>query len=124
MTPEIPNATKDLEFLVQRLTERGLLEFLNRVCESRNVTRLEIAGKARPRHVVRARQELWWLLRGGGDSPLCSFHEIGKLFRRHHSTIAYGVAAHEREVRRRALQRRPSPGLSPSGLTKISAHDD
>jgi chromosomal replication initiation ATPase DnaA len=122
---KIQNATEaDVAFLIQRLTERGLVHFLDQVCESRNVTRLEIAGKGRARRVVRARQELWSLIRGVDQDY--SFHEIGNFFRRHHSTIAYGIEAHhERSVRRAAaaLQKRPSPDLSVSGLTKISAHD-
>jgi chromosomal replication initiation ATPase DnaA len=109
---KIANGTQaDLEFLVRRLTERGLLELLDQICEARNVTRLEIAGKARSRSIVRARQELWSLLRAGAWGY--SFHEIGKLFRRHHSTIAYGIAAHERAMRREL--RRMSVMMATSG---------
>jgi hypothetical protein len=84
--------------LVAGLAERGLLPILDDVCQRGHVTRCEILGKSRARHIVKARQELWWCLRRHANS--FSLHEIGKLFMRHHTSVLAGVRAHDQKIER------------------------
>lgn len=86
-------------WLVARVAERGLLPILDDVCQRGHVTREEILGKSRARHIVKARQELWWCLRRHANN--FSLHEIGKLFLRHHTSVLAGVRAHDQKVQRR-----------------------
>jgi hypothetical protein len=88
--------------LIAGLVERGLLPILDESCQRGHVTREEVLGKSRARHIVKARQELWWCLRQHANS--FSLHEIGKMFMRHHTSVLAGVRAHEAKLER--MQRR------------------
>jgi len=94
------------EAIIRELSQRGLLELVDRVCASRGVTRLELCGACRSRSVAAARQELWWLLRHDPQRHF-SYPELGRLFRRDHTTVLHGVAVHER--RYAAPPRAPMP---------------
>jgi chromosomal replication initiation ATPase DnaA len=86
--------------VIENLRTRGLLEVVDAVCALRGVTRTEVCGRRRTRAIALARHELWWCLREHLER-FYSFPEIARLFECDHSTVLYGVAAHER--RRDAL---------------------
>lgn len=54
-----------------------------------------ILGRSRRRSVAYARQVVYWALREAG----WSYHEIGSIVGRDHTTVIYGVAAIEEQRR-------------------------
>jgi chromosomal replication initiation ATPase DnaA len=86
-----------IEIILGSLAERDLVELLDQVCRRRAVTRDEVCGEARTKAVVRARHEVWWLLRNHPEVSF-SFQEIGRLFGRDHATVLHGVRAHAQRV--------------------------
>lgn len=93
--------------IVDALGTRDLLGLLDLVCRSRRVTRDEVCGRRRTQAIASARHELWWHLRNQAGLGL-SYHEIGRLFDRHHSTVLNGVRAFQRS-RKRANLPLPQP---------------
>jgi len=83
----------DASAILDALVERDLVELLDAVCVGRGVTRDEVCGRVRTKTVARARQELWWKLRSG---RAFSYEEIGRLFRRNHSTVLHGIRAYRK----------------------------
>ena len=79
--------------LLDELDARGLLDLVDDLCRRRGVLRRELLGRHRTRGVVRARHELWWLLRHDPERTY-SLPELARLFDRDHTTILAGVAAH------------------------------
>ena len=117
-TPKTIDPRARVALLAAGLAERGLLPILDEACQRGHVTREEILGKSRARHIVKARQELWWLLRRHENS--FSLHEIGKLFLRHHTSVLAGVRAHEFKMQRAVRFLAPgssSSQYSPTGAT-------
>lgn len=86
--------------VLQELTQRDLLALLEVVCLRHHVTRAEVCSRIRTRMVSLARQELWWRLRNHPEVQF-SYVELGRLFRRNHSTILQGVRAWEKVLERR-----------------------
>jgi chromosomal replication initiation ATPase DnaA len=77
------------------LRAHNLLPLLEHICEQRGVVIGDVCGRARTRSVARARQELWWSIRHHPQRSY-SLLEIARLFRRDHTTVSHGVAAHAR----------------------------
>ncbi len=94
--------------LIQELTQRDLLGLLEAVCHRHHVTQKEVCGRNRTRMVSLARQELWWMLRNHSDLNF-SYVELGRLFRRNHSTILQGVRAWDKIQERIHTLRHPLP---------------
>ncbi len=96
---------RDTQTSLHFLATRALLELVDDVSPRRGVTSQELLERSRTRAVVGARQELWWLIRHHpGRCHGCA--EIAALVGRDPSTVAYGIAAHER---RQTPRRRPTP---------------
>lgn len=84
--------------ILRDLQAHNLGPVLQQLCQRRGVLALDICSRRRSLSVTRARQELWWLIRG--DPERCySLPEIARLFRRDHTTISHGIAAHMRRSR-------------------------
>ena len=88
--------------VLEALNLRDLIELLDEVCRRRAVTPHEVCGLARSKAVASARHELWWRLRHHPEASF-SFQEIGRIFRRHHTTVIHGVRAHCRRLAHRAM---------------------
>lgn len=79
--------------ILRDLQAHNLGSLLEQICQRRGVLVLDLCGRARSLSVTRARQELWWRIRS--DPERCySLPEIARLFRRDHTTIRHGIAAH------------------------------
>lgn len=63
-------------------------EIVNEVAERRNIATHELLGKNRARPVSYARWELWTILR---DELGMTWVDIGKKFKRDHSSVVHGV---------------------------------
>jgi chromosomal replication initiation ATPase DnaA len=61
------------------------------ICKKHNLPIDEVLSDRQHRHLVKARQEIWYRIRI--DLGM-SYPEIGKRFNRDHSTIMHGVKAH------------------------------
>lgn len=99
-------ANISVEEVYQRLREAGWLEITITRCVGADLTLNQLLSAAQDDEVVRVRQDLWLTLwrRGLGYS------EIGRLFGRHHQTIAYGIrAARARQKARRAAELASEP---------------
>lgn len=97
------------EIIAAALRDRGLLPLAEQVCHRRGVTLHELCSRLRTQNVSRARQELWWQIRHHPQRHY-SYPEIGRLFRRDHSTIKCAVDAFQR----RALDPPPPDPLAPA----------
>lgn len=62
-------------------------------------TLADVVGRERTRNAVRPRQAAMWL---AYKLRPCSLTELGQVFRRHHTTVLYGVRAYERRLARDA----------------------
>jgi len=100
-TIEVDFSKSDNAAVLDTLTRRGLLPILDAVCETHNVSRDEVLGRSRLRSLVNARQDLWWRVRHHPNAY--SYHEMGKFFSRHHSSIVSGIRRHERVLRKKEL---------------------
>jgi len=77
---------------------------LRTVCEYFDVSEDEIRGAALNRRTTHARHHAWAFLR---ERTLLSLHDIGKLFRRHHTSVMSGAGRVDRDGDAwRELQRR------------------
>ena len=83
--------------IAAELDSRELLALVDDVCRRRGVPRALLLGATRTQSVTRARHEVWWRLRHDPERHY-SLHEIARLFRRDHTTVAAGLAAHARRV--------------------------
>lgn len=81
--------------VIAALRAHNLLPLLEHLCERRGVVPDDVCGRTRAQSVTQARQELWWSIRHH-PQRFYSLLEIARLFRRDHTTIAHGVAAHAR----------------------------
>jgi chromosomal replication initiation ATPase DnaA len=90
-------ASRDPDAIVAALSVRGLLDLVDAVCAARGVTRRELCGTIKTRAVAAARQELWWLIRNHPERCY-SVLEIARIVRRHHTTVAHGIAAHRQRT--------------------------
>lgn len=76
---------------ISRLLDRGLYDLLHHVCELRGVTPEEVCGTRRLKGIVRARHELWAMLRHHPTKGM-SYPMIARLFDVHdHTTIRHGA---------------------------------
>ena len=83
--------------VLDALVERDLTALLDEVCRHRAVTHAEVCSAVRTKGVAQARHELWWRLRHHPDLAF-SLEEIGRLFRRDHTTVLRGVRAHAQRL--------------------------
>lgn len=83
------------EQVIASLAARGLLRIAAIVCARRGITLDELCGPSRTKSVSYARHEVWWNLRCYPERYY-SYFEIGRLFGCDHSSVRYGVAAHDR----------------------------
>jgi chromosomal replication initiation ATPase DnaA len=67
---------------------------LEEVCLRHNVRSFDVMRKCNESRVVRARNELAYLLRQG-DPQKWSYPAIGRYLGKHHTTIMYAVQQHE-----------------------------
>ena len=104
-------ASRDPDAIVAALSVRGLLDLVDTVCAARGVTRRELCGHTRTRAVAAARQELWWLIRNHPERRY-SFPEIARIVGRDRTTVAHGVANHQRRQTSTTPERGPGPQLS------------
>lgn len=88
MNPRIPP-----EAIIAAFAVRGLLDLIDQVCARRGVTREQLCGDCPDFAVSAARHELWWLIRHHPERRY-SYSEIGRLVRRHSTTVVYGVTRH------------------------------
>lgn len=88
-------AHRDAADIVSSLEAHHLLALLDEVCSRRGVLPLDVCGTGRTQGVVRARQELWWLIRNHPDRAY-SHAEIARIFHCDHSTVLSGIRAHRR----------------------------
>lgn len=79
------------------ITIRGQVELLDKVCAEHGVSRAEICGRASPPIISHARQDLWYRLYHHPERYF-SYPDIGKGFKRNHTTIISGVRAHEKRL--------------------------
>ncbi len=105
--PDERDGQLSVDEIVGLLEERGLLGIVDTVCQSRSLSRDEVCGRGRTRHLAIARQEVWWHIRQHSNGY--SYFEIGRFFGRHHSTIVHGIRSYQRILRRQALLKRPPP---------------
>lgn len=81
--------------VIDALRARDLLDLVAGVCRAHGVTLDELCGRERTQAVSWARHEAWWHLRHHPDLHY-SLAEIGRIFRRDHTTVGHGVASHAR----------------------------
>lgn len=101
----------DVFSVIDALNARNLLALLDSVCRSHRVTRDEVCGRRRTQAIALARHELWWHMRNH-PSLSFSYHEMGRLFDRHHSSVLNGVRAYVR-YRKKANLPLPQPAVIP-----------
>ncbi len=89
------NPSPHPDAVVAALSVRGLLDLADAVCVHRGVTRDEICGSQRTKAATAARHELWWLIRHHPERAY-SYAEIARIVRRDHTSVRYGIAAHQR----------------------------
>lgn len=71
-------------------TTRG--KIIERVAQKHGVTLDEMKSTKRHRHLVRARQEAYYLLYNEGK---LSYPSVGRIFERDHTTVIHGYRRHE-----------------------------
>jgi chromosomal replication initiation ATPase DnaA len=79
------------------LREHNLMALAEEVCKLRGVAMAALCGPTRSKALSRARQELWWRMKHHPERAY-SYPEIGRIFRRDHTTILGGVKVHARRV--------------------------
>jgi chromosomal replication initiation ATPase DnaA len=89
------NAPTHPDAIVAALSVRGLLDLADAVCARRGVTRSELCGSTRTKAATAARHELWWLIRHHPERGY-SYSDIARIVRRDHTSVLYGIAAHQR----------------------------
>ena len=72
-----------------------IIEIINSILRTFQITRDELVGKRRTRRLVRARHYTCYMLR---KQTNLSYTEIGRIFNRHHSSIIHGVQKVGREL--------------------------
>ena len=77
------------------LSKRGLSEMMERIAAEHHVTVMELVGRVRLAHIVRARADFWLRLRDLG----WSWNAIANIVDRDHTTVRQVVMA---EQKRRA----------------------
>lgn len=73
-----------------------IVEIIGHTAEAFGVTRHQIRGRERTRHIAIARQCAMYFARKGGRS----YPMIGRHFNRHHSTVLVGVKGFPERARR------------------------
>ncbi len=73
--------------ILERLTQRNLVDLLDEVCAERCVCRADVLGPVRTRWITAARHRFWELLRAKGFS----LPEIGWLVMRDHTTVLHAL---------------------------------
>lgn len=79
-------------FSMTKVRAVKMRDILIEVSEKHGVNAVDIKGSTRNRRVVRARHEAFWRCR---RETANSFPAIGRFFHRDHTTVIYGVRAHE-----------------------------
>lgn len=74
--------------VLRRLSERDMLETVERHARLHGVTAEDVCGRGRTAAVSRARQAVWLHLR---ETTALSYPELGALFGRDHTSVLYGV---------------------------------
>jgi len=67
-------------------------EILQEIAETYNVTVADILSRARRKELVVARHHAMWRVR---TSTTLSFPQMARIFQRDHTSVIYGVKAHE-----------------------------
>lgn len=67
-------------------------EIVAQVAARHGVSVDDLIGPSRQRTITRARHEAMWLMRQATTRSLPS---IGRVFRRHHTTVLFGIREHE-----------------------------
>lgn len=70
-------------------------DIAKRVAAEHGLTWEQIVGPDRHHHIAHVRQEAMWVVR---HNTALSLHQIGRIFKRDHTTIHTGVVAHERRL--------------------------
>jgi chromosomal replication initiation ATPase DnaA len=83
--------------VIQALDARGLLDLVAGVCRTHGVTLDELCGRTRTRAASCARHEAWWQIRHHPKLHY-SLGDIGRLFRRDHTTVRHGIEAHQGRI--------------------------
>lgn len=99
-------ANVSVDEIYERLREAGWLEITIAHCVGADLTLNQLLSATQDDEAVHVRRDLWLALwrRGLG------YTEIGRLFGRHHQTIAYGIrAARARRKARRAAELASEP---------------
>lgn len=79
---------------------RRITQIIAEVAERHEMTPAEITGPWRWKRHCRARYEAMWLARqvmGKDGKPLYSLPEIGRVFRRDHTTVINALRRHEEQ---------------------------
>ena len=72
----------------------SMSQIVDQVSSLHCVSRADILGTSRVAKIICARQHCYTLARQGGKS----FLAIGRFFNRDHTTVIYGIKAHEKRV--------------------------
>lgn len=72
-----------------------LLDIVSTVAAKHDVSLSEVMGRSRLQRFIFARQDAYWALRHEAG---LSFPQIGRFFGRDHTTIIYGISAHEKRM--------------------------
>ncbi len=93
--PTFERTSPARDYLILNAMDEEAVAIIQGVCARSNITTTLLLGNCRARRLAWPRQEAYWRCYYEAGMSLM---EIGRLFKRDHTTVLYGMRAHQKRV--------------------------